>query len=342
MPGFPTASNVADESGTVAAAPATAPLLRVDRLDVDVLGDAGAVRLVDGVSFELAAGEVLGLVGESGCGKSVTALSLLRLLPEPPIRVQAERVGFEELDLARLSRSRLREVRGSRIGMIFQEPMTSLNPTFTVGWQIDEALRLHTKLGRAARRGRALELLRHIGVGAPEQRLAQYPHELSGGLRQRMMIAVALACAPRLLIADEPTTALDVTVQLQILQLIDRLRREDGMAVLLITHDLGVISALADRVVVMYSGRIVETGATARLLSTPRHPYTAALLQARPHLHGPRGELRAIAGTVPSPAARPAGCAFAPRCTQALPRCARDVPLLDAAAHAVACWNPVA
>jgi oligopeptide/dipeptide ABC transporter ATP-binding protein len=319
-----------------------APLLAVDGLTVEVASDAGAVRLVSDVSFSLAQGEVLGLVGESGCGKSVTALTLLRLLPEPPVRLAAGRIMFEGRDLARLPPRKLRDVRGSRIGMVFQEPMTSLNPTYTVGWQLDEALRLHTNLAAAARRSHVVELLGHVGIGAPAQRLGQYPHQLSGGLRQRVMIAMALACGPRLLIADEPTTALDVTVQLQILDLLARLRRQTGMAILLITHDLGVISAVADRVAVMYAGRIVETATSTALFRRPRHPYTAALLSARPHLTGPRGKLSAIPGTVPSPAARPPGCAFAQRCPRVLQRCAADLPpLAGEAAHQAACWSPM-
>ncbi len=245
---------------TLAAAPVAPPLLGIEELCVDVAHDTGTTRLVDGVTLSLGAGEVLGLVGESGCGKSVTAMSLLRLLPEPPISIAARRIVFEGTDLARMSMRQMRALRGSRIGMVFQEPMTSLNPTFTIGWQLDETLRLHLRLGRAARRDRLLELLGHVGIGSAAQRLAQYPHELSGGLRQRVMIAMALACGPRLLIADEPTTALDVTVQLQILQLLARLRREDGMAMLLITHDLGVIAAAADRVAVMYLGAHRRTG----------------------------------------------------------------------------------
>jgi oligopeptide/dipeptide ABC transporter ATP-binding protein len=322
--------------------PAASPLLRVDGLTVEVASDAGPVRLVSDISFALAQGEVLGLVGESGCGKSVTALTLLRLLPEPPVRLASGVIHFEGVDLARLSSRKLRDVRGSRIGMIFQEPMTSLNPTYSVGWQLDEALRLHTGLSAIERRTRVLELLRQVGIGAAGQRLAQYPHQLSGGLRQRVMIAMALACGPRLLIADEPTTALDVTVQLQILDLLSRLRRETGMAMLLITHDLGVISAVADRVAVMYAGRIVETASAAELFARPRHPYTTALLAARPHLRGPRGALAAIPGTVPPPAARPPGCAFAPRCPRVLPRCPSEPPpLIGPAGHRVACWSPV-
>jgi len=318
------------------------PLLSVDRLTVDVATDTDPVRLVEDVSFTLAQGEVLGLVGESGCGKSVTAMSILRLLPEPPIRIAGGAVTFDGLDLAHMPKHRLRQVRGSRIGMIFQEPMTSLNPTFSIGWQLDEALRLHTGLRAAARRARILEMLRQVGIGAAEQRLRQYPHELSGGLRQRVMIAMALACGPRLLIADEPTTALDVTVQLQILQLIGGLQRETGMAVLLITHDLGVISAFADRVAVMYAGRIIEVADAAALFRQPRHPYTTALLAARPRLSGARGALAAIPGTVPPPAQRPPGCPYAARCPRADARCTAAMPpLAGEAAHVVACWHPV-
>ena len=318
-------------------------LLAVERFSLEVASDDGPpIRLVEDVSFDIAAGAARGLVGESGCGKSVTALSVLRLLPEPPARIAGGAIGFDGMDIARLDRRRLQSLRGSRIAMIFQEPMTSLNPTFTVGWQLIEALRLHGAAPRGERRARAIEALQLVGVGAPEQRLAQYPHELSGGLRQRVMIAMALACRPQLLIADEPTTALDVTVQRQILDLIERLRRELGMAVLLITHDLGVISAYTEQVSVMYAGRIVEEAATASLLRRPRHPYTVGLLAARPKLTGARGTLAAIPGMVPPPAARGQGCSFAPRCSRALPCCAAERPALaGSGAHRVACWNPV-
>ncbi len=307
----------------------------------------GPVRLVEDISFRVAPGEVLGLVGESGCGKSVTAMSILRLMPEPPSRIAAGAIWFANpdltyLDLARLARRRMQDVRGSQIGMIFQEPMTSLNPTFSVGWQLGEALRLHTRLRGAALRARLIEVLGLVGIGAPERRLAQYPHELSGGLRQRVMIAMALACGPKLLIADEPTTALDVTVQLQILELIAKLRREAGMAVLLITHDLGVISGYADRVAVMYAGRIVETAPAAELFRRPRHPYTGALLAARPRLTGPRETLAAIPGTVPPPHARPAGCPFVTRCPRSIGPCAAEMPpLAPVGGHDVACWHPL-
>ena len=316
-------------------------LLSVEGFSLDVATDDRPIRLVEDVSFDIAPAASRGLVGESGCGKSVTALSILRLLPEPPARIAAGAIRFGGLDIAALSQRRLQSLRGSRIGMIFQEPMTSLNPTFSVGWQIMEALRLHRICPPRELRGRAVEALRLVGVGAPEQRLAQYPHELSGGLRQRVMIAAALACRPQLLIADEPTTALDVTVQRQILDLIDRLRRELGMAVLLITHDLGVISSYTEQVSVMYAGRIVEEADTPALFRRPLHPYTVGLLAARPRLTGPLGRLAAIPGMVPAPASRGAGCGFAPRCTRALPRCAAERPALAGAlSHRVACWNP--
>jgi peptide/nickel transport system ATP-binding protein len=318
------------------------PLLAVDRLTVEIKGDDGPTRLVEGVSFAIAPGEVLGLVGESGCGKSVTAMSVMRLMPEPPARIAEGTIRFAGQDLAKLPQAKMRGLRGRRIGMIFQEPMTSLNPSFSIGWQLGEALRLHTDLKGTALKTRMVEALTLVGIGAPERRLAQYPHELSGGLRQRVMIAMALACRPDLLIADEPTTALDVTIQLQILELIARLRRELGMAVLLITHDLGVIANYADRVAVMYAGRIVEEAPAAALFRTPRHPYTGGLLAARPRLHGARGSLAAIPGTVPSPRARPAGCAFAARCARSEERCRVERPELSGPPeHRVACWSPL-
>ncbi|WP_247881507.1 ABC transporter ATP-binding protein [Skermanella sp. TT6] len=304
--------------------------------------DARATVL-DGVGFTLNAGSVVGLVGESGCGKSVTAMSILRLLPSPPSRVERGSVRFDGTDLLALDEGAMRDMRGNRIGMIFQEPMTSLNPTFTVGWQIDEALRLHTALNRAERHRRCLELLRLVGIGAPERRLAQFPHELSGGLRQRIMIAMALACEPRLLVADEPTTALDVTIQAQILDLLSGLRERLGMAILLITHDLGVVAEHCDEVVVMYAGRVVETAPVRPLFARPRHPYTAGLLDSMPRLDGGRGVLPTIPGMVPSPGKRPPGCPFADRCPNVLDRCRAEMPPLVGGpdGHAFACWNPV-
>ena len=324
----------------------TRPLLEVRDLTVSFGGrDRGDARatVLDGVGFTLNAGSVVGLVGESGCGKSVTAMSILRLLPSPPSRVERGSVRFDGSDLLSLDEGAMRDMRGNRIGMIFQEPMTSLNPTFTVGWQIDEALRLHTGLNREERHRRCLELLRLVGIGAPERRLAQYPHELSGGLRQRIMIAMALACEPRLLVADEPTTALDVTIQAQILDLLSGLRERLGMAILLITHDLGVVAEHCDEVVVMYAGRVVETAPVRPLFARPRHPYTAGLLASMPRLDGGRGVLPTIPGMVPSPGKRPPGCPFADRCPNVLDRCRAEMPPLAGGPdrHAFACWNPV-
>jgi oligopeptide/dipeptide ABC transporter ATP-binding protein len=318
------------------------PLLSIEGLTIDAVGGRADLRLVEDVTLSIARGEVLGLVGESGCGKSITALSVLRILP-PPLTVASGRMLFEDQDLLKLDDAAMRGLRGNRIGMVFQEPMTSLNPTFTVGWQLSEALRLHGAARGPAVAARAAELLSRVGIAAPERRLRQYPHELSGGLRQRVVIAMALACDPSLLIADEPTTALDVTIQRQVLDLLGRLRRELRMGILLVTHDLGVVAEYTDRVAVMYAGRIVEQGRTAALLARPRHPYTAGLLAARPSLHGPRGKLQAIPGVVPSPATRGVGCRFADRCGRALDRCrAAQPPLAGTGAEATACWNPLA
>ncbi|MGH6945253.1 MAG: ABC transporter ATP-binding protein, partial [Geminicoccaceae bacterium] len=283
-----------------------------------------------------------GLVGESGCGKSVTARAIMRLLPTPPARIEGGRVLFDGQDLLRLDERSMRKVRGNRIGMIFQEPMTSLNPTFPVGFQVGETLRLHRRLGRAEIRSQVLDLLHVVGIGAPERRFDQYPHELSGGLRQRVMIAMALACHPRLLIADEPTTALDVTIQAQILDLLVRLRDELGMAILLITHDLGVVAEYADEVVVMYAGKLVEWADVRALFRAPRHPYTHGLLSSMPRLAGTRGRLTTIPGTVPGPADRPPGCPFVGRCPRAIERCPAEFPPLEREGqHTFACWNPL-
>jgi oligopeptide/dipeptide ABC transporter ATP-binding protein len=319
-----------------------ASLLAIDGLDVAFRVDGRETPVVEGVDLTLARGRVLGLVGESGCGKSVTARAIMRLLPEPPARITGGRILFEGRDVLALDRRELRRLRGSRMAMIFQEPMTSLNPTLTVGFQIDEALRLHTDLGPRERRRRALDLLRRVGIGGGERRLQQYPFELSGGLRQRVMIAMALACDPALLIADEPTTALDVTVQAQILDLLAGLRAELGMAILFITHDLGVVAQFCDEVAVMYAGRIVERAGVGRLFRAPRHPYTAGLLASVPRVRGPRGRMPTIPGTVPPPGRRPPGCTFAPRCPRALERCRTQVPPpVGTAEDGVACWNPL-
>lgn len=317
----------------------TTPLLSVENLSLAMAGQP----VVEDVSFALAPGEMLGLVGESGCGKTVTALSIMRLVPEPPGRVTGGRILFEGDDLLRLGPDALRRIRGDRIGMIFQEPMTSLNPVFTVGRQIGEAVLLHRPVGRAAARERAVELLELVGIPAPADALDRYPHQMSGGQRQRVMIAMALANEPRLLIADEPTTALDVTVQAQILDLIDRLRRELGMAVLIITHDLGVVSEFCDRVAVMYAGRIVEEAPAAELFAAPMHRYTRALMTTIPAANPPGRPLPTIAGTVPPPGRRPEGCGFAPRCAASLADCARpSTPLFGQGAHRHRCWNPAA
>jgi oligopeptide/dipeptide ABC transporter ATP-binding protein len=300
----------------------------------------GGVPVLEDVSFAIAPGETLGLVGESGCGKSVTALSIMRLLPEPPARIESGRIVFDGTDLLDLDAERLRSIRGDRIAMIFQEPMTSLNPVFTIGDQIGESLIVHRGASRAAARAEAARLLDLVGIPAAASRLDRYPHELSGGQRQRAMIAIALACKPRLLIADEPTTALDVTVQAQILDLIARLRRELGMAVLLITHDLGVVAEFCDRVAVMYAGRIVEEAPATALFAAPGHRYTEALLRSMPAANAPGRDLPSIPGSVPPPAARGAGCVFAPRCGFATPRCRAELPPLCAPPHRLRCWHP--
>ncbi len=308
----------------------------------DLRVEAGGRAIIEGVSLEIARGEMVGLVGESGCGKSVTALSIMRLLAEPPMRIPSGRVIFEGTDLLTLDERRLQAIRGDAISMIFQEPMTSLNPVFTIGDQIAETVRLHRRVSRAASEDRAAELLARVGIPAPREALGRYPHQLSGGQRQRAMIAIALANEPRLLIADEPTTALDVTVQAQILELIDGLRRETGMAVLLITHDLGVVSNYCDRVMVMYGGRVVEEAPAGELFARPMHRYTEALLRTIPAANPPGVELPAIAGTVPPPGFRPGGCSFHPRCQAMIERCTRDVPVLTGERHRAACWNPAA
>ncbi|MDZ4735429.1 MAG: ABC transporter ATP-binding protein [Rhodospirillaceae bacterium] len=319
------------------------PLLAVEALDVGFRTEAGLVRVLDGVGFSVGAGETVGLVGESGCGKSVSAMSIMRLIPTPPAVIEGGRILFDGRDLLTLNERDMRAVRGDRIGMIFQEPMTSLNPTFTIGFQIAEVLRLHRGHDRAQAEQEIIEMLRAVGVGAPERRLRQYPHQLSGGLRQRMMIAMALVCRPALLIADEPTTALDVTIQAQILDLLRRLQEQMGMAVLLITHDLGVVAEMCDRVVVMYAGHVVERCSARDLFRSPRHPYSSGLLQATPR-RAPRGSrLPTIPGVVPPPGQRGTGCPFADRCSRVLDRCRIEMPPLAPleAGHEAACWNPV-
>jgi len=320
------------------------PVLRVHDLKTYFVTDrgSGTARAVDGVSFELAAGETLGIVGESGCGKTVMSLSILRLVPEPPGHIlPGSFIEFEGRNLLTLPPRELRAVRGNRIAMVFQEPMTSLNPVLPIGAQVAEAALVHQKLSRGEARKRTIDLLRLVGIPDPETRIDDYPHQLSGGMRQRVMIAMALICHPQILIADEPTTALDVTIQAQILDLLGRLRRELNMAVLLITHDLGVVAGSADRVVVMYAGQVVETAPTRDLFATPQHPYTGGLLASIPRLDQPRERLRSIPGSVPPATAWPGGCRFHPRCPFAWEKCrTEEPPLLETgtAGHSARCW----
>jgi oligopeptide/dipeptide ABC transporter ATP-binding protein len=299
-------------------------LLEVSDLRTYFPTRAGLVKAVDGVSFHIAAGELLGLVGESGCGKSITALSVMRLI-SPPGEIAGGSIRFKGEELLTASDERIREIRGNDIAMIFQDPMTSLNPVYTVGEQIAEALRLHRKLDRKKAWQAAIEAMREVSIPSPERRASDYPHQLSGGMRQRVMIAMALACDPELLIADEPTTALDVTIQAQILELLDELRKTRKLAVLLITHDLGVVAEVADRVCVMYTGKIVEESGVRELFADPKHPYSRGLLRSVPKLTEAgmtkAERLRTIEGTVPSPTALPPGCHFAPRCEFRLERC---------------------
>jgi peptide/nickel transport system ATP-binding protein len=322
-------------------------LLEVDNLTTYFFTRDGIVRAVDGVSFSVRRGEVLAIVGESGCGKSVTSLSIMRLIASPPGKTVEGRVLFEGRDLLQLSEAEMRNIRGDAISMIFQEPMTSLNPVLTIGRQIAEALVLHRGTSRDEAARRTVELLRLVRMPEAERRASQYPHELSGGMRQRVMIAMALACEPRLLIADEPTTALDVTIQAQILDLMRELQQRTGAAIVLITHDLGVVAEMAERVVVMYAGRKVEEASVGDLFAHPRHPYTRGLLDSIPklgaggHGDGERVRLAEIAGTVPSLSEPIVGCAFAPRCAFATPRCRDEFPPLEekAPAHFAACWE---
>ena len=302
------------------------PLLSIEALRVEFASQFGTVLAVDGVSYEVMPGETLAVVGESGCGKSVTALSVLGLVPSPPGRLAGGRIAFDGLDLVTAPPERLREIRGNDIAMIFQEPMTSLNPVLTVGDQIGEALVEHLGLSGPEARERVVSLLSRVGIPSPERRVDDYPHQLSGGMCQRVMIAMALACDPKLLIADEPTTALDVTVQAQILDLLRSLQREWGMSIVLITHDLGVVAEMAQRVVVMYAGQIVERADVEALFAWPRHPYTAGLLRSIPRLEGEREALEPIDGTVPDAASFPDGCRFHPRCPLARDRCRLESP----------------
>ncbi len=317
-------------------------LLKIHNLHTYFYTDDGTAKAVDGVDLELEEGGTLGVVGESGCGKSVTALSIMRLIPEPPGKIVSGEIIFNGTDLLTFSEAAMRKVRGRSISMIFQEPMTSLNPVFQIGDQISEVLRLHEGLSRKASWARSIEMLKMVGIPSPERRVAEYPHHLSGGMRQRAMIAMALACSPKLMIADEPTTALDVTIQAQILELINRLQQEKGMSVILITHNMGVIAETAKKVAVMYAGRIVEYTEVRALFGSPKHPYTQGLLQSIPRLdeeHSRKKRLEAIPGLVPSLLDLPPGCKFSNRCRYVFDRCGEEPPLIEAEkGHFVRCW----
>jgi peptide/nickel transport system ATP-binding protein len=316
------------------------PLLRLENLRTYFYTDTSVVRAVDGVSYEVNAGETLAVVGESGSGKSVSALSILKLVPQPPGRIVEGRILFNGRDLVPLTNDEMRAIRGKEISMIFQEPMTALNPVYTCGEQIIEALVLHEKLTRTAARKRAIEMLARVGIPAASQRVDEYPHQLSGGMRQRVMIAMALACRPAVLIADEPTTALDVTIQAQILELLKELQRDMGMAVILITHDLGVVAETAHRVAVMYGGQVAEYADVRPVFRKPLHPYTAGLQASLPELGEVVDRLRVIPGAVPNPARFPVGCRFHPRCPVMIEKCLQDPALEEIdARHLARCWR---
>jgi oligopeptide/dipeptide ABC transporter ATP-binding protein len=324
--------------------PMSAPgdvLLDVANLSTHFRSSDGVFKAVDDISFTVRRGETLGIVGESGCGKSVTSLSIMGLVPQPPGLIAGGEIRFAGRDLLRLSKREMRGVRGRDISMIFQEPMTSLNPVHRIGDQIVEGILMHEKVSHDAAWQRAVQMLDRVGIPSPDQRATDYPHQLSGGMRQRAMIAIALACRPKLLIADEPTTALDVTIQAQILDLLRELQQQTGTAIILITHDLGVVAELAHRVVVMYAGKVVETAEVGGLFGDPHHPYTLGLLGSVPKLHVEEQRLAIIEGTVPNPYSMPEGCKFNPRCPFADARCRREVPQLLPAAerHLAACWK---
>ena len=319
-----------------------AALLQIENLRTQFDTSDGVVRAVDGIDYTINEGETVGIVGESGCGKSVGALSVLRLIPNPPGRIASGSIRFLGKDLLTLSDEEIREVRGAQISMVFQEPMTSLNPVLTIGQQLCESMELHLKLAPEKARERAVELLDMVGISEPGRRLLQYPHHLSGGMRQRVMIALALSCKPKLIIADEPTTALDVTIQAQILELMKDLTKRFGVALIVITHNLGVVARYADRVNVMYAGKIVESGTASDIYHRPMHPYTLGLLRSIPRMDRPRGErLIPIDGQPPDLTRDIQGCAYRPRCSFAVERCAREVPPLESVAsgHSSACFE---
>ena len=319
-----------------------ATLLKIRDLRTQFRTQDGVVKAVDGISYDLEEGEILGIVGESGCGKSVSALSIMRLVADPPGKIVGGGVVFDGQDLLKISDSEMRRIRGNRIAMIFQEPMTSLNPVLTIGRQLTETLELHLKMRPSGARKRAAELLTMVGIGDPERTLKEYPHKLSGGMSQRVMVAMAMGCNPKLIIADEPTTALDVTIQAQILELMRSIVTEQGTALIIITHNLGVVARYATRVLVMYGGKIIETGNSQDIYHDTRHPYTLGLLRSVPRLDEPTGtRLTPIEGLPPDLIDLPAGCSFAPRCSFAIDRCTRETPPLMAVSegHHSACWR---
>ncbi len=315
-------------------------LLEIRDLQMSFYTEAGVVRAVDGVSFDIKPGEVVGVVGESGCGKTALSLTILQLLPSPPARVDRGEIRFNGRNLLELSGTAIRRIRGNEIAMVFQEPMTSLNPVFTIGDQLTEAIRLHQGVSQSEARERGIEMLRVVGIPRADEVIDEYPHRFSGGMRQRAMIAMALSCNPKLLIADEPTTALDVTIQAQILDLMRKLKERINTAIMFITHDLSVIAEMADRVVVMYAGKIAEQGDVVTIFHDPKHPYTQGLIGSRPSLEHDQERLVFIPGNVPSPLDMPSGCPFHPRCPYAMRICARGMPPQRAlqAGHNAACW----
>jgi oligopeptide/dipeptide ABC transporter ATP-binding protein len=317
-------------------------LLEIENLQTQFFIGDGVVRAVDGISYDVNEGETIAVVGESGCGKSVSALSILRLIPYPPGRITGGSIRFQGRDLLKLSDEEIRDVRGKDIAMVFQEPMTSLNPVLTIGRQLTETLQQHLNMSREQATARAVELLGMVGISDPERRLRQYPHHLSGGMRQRVMIAIALCCEPKLIIADEPTTALDVTIQAQILELMKELTRRLGVALIVITHNLGIVARYADRVNVMYAGKIIESGTADEIYHNPRHPYTLALLKSVPRMDQPRkGKLDPVQGQPPDLTRLDAACSFRPRCSFAVAKCAQAPPLepVGGEGHLAACWE---
>lgn len=315
-------------------------LLEVKNLKTHFYTEDGVVPAVDGVDFSLKPGQTLGIVGESGCGKSITSMSIMRLIPNPPGKIVDGEILFDDKDILKLSEAEMRKIRGNEIAMIFQEPMTSLNPVYTIGYQITEAIMLHQKLDKKAATEKCIEMLKLVGIPRADEVINDYPHQFSGGMRQRVMIAMALSCNPKLLIADEPTTALDVTIQAQILELMKELKEKLNTAIMLITHDLGVVAEMADYVIVMYAGKVVEEASVYDLFESPKHPYTMGLLNSKPNLTKTVKRLDVIPGSVPNPLAIPPGCPFNPRCPYATDRCRQEVPALESIGNdrKVRCW----